>query len=71
MELVRRIIEKIPENEYAHAVPKLFVVTGDGQKEISRNMAYVMNVRGNYGLTEGEIGESQHALSLKGVPFPQ
>ncbi len=69
VELVRRIIEKIPENEYAHAVPKLFVVTGDGQKEISRNMAYVMNVRGNYGLTEGEIGESQHALSLKGVPF--
>lgn len=31
-------------------------------------MAYVLNVRENYGLTEGEIGESRSALALKGNP---
>ncbi len=69
VELVRRVIENIPENEYAHAVPKVFIATSDGQKEMARNMAYILNVKSNYGLTEGEIGEAQRALTEKGNSF--
>lgn len=39
-----------------------------GRTEVGRHMAYVLNVRENYGLTEGEIGESRSALALKGNP---
>lgn len=39
-----------------------------GRTKVGRHMAYVLNVRENYGLTEGEIGESRSALALKGNP---
>lgn len=65
VELVRRVIESIPEEEYAHAVPKVFIATADGQNEIAHNMAYILNVRGQYGFTEGEIGEAQRKLSSR------
>lgn len=64
-ELVGRVIAKIPEKDYAHGVPKIYVLTKEGQTEIQRHMAYVLNIRENYGLTEGEIGESQTALSAR------
>ena len=60
-ELVGRVIAKVPEKDYAHGVPKIYVLTKEGQAEVGHHMAYVLNVRENYGLTEGEIGESQTA----------
>lgn len=68
-ELTGRVISKIPEKDYAHGVPKIYVLTKEGKAEIGHHMAYVLNVRENYGLTEGEIGESQNALSQRGEPF--
>ncbi len=68
-ELVRRIIQNVPEKNYAHAVPKVYVLEQKGRAEIGHNRAYVLNIRENYGLTEGEIGESQSALALKGNPY--
>ena len=53
---------------YDHAVPKVYVLEPKGRTEVGRHMAYVLNVRENYGLTEGEIGESRSALALKGNP---
>ena len=67
-ELVRRIIHEVPEKNYNHAVPKVYVLEPKGRTEVGRHMAYVLNVRENYGLTEGEIGESRSALALKGNP---
>lgn len=66
-ELVRRVIREIPENEYAHAVPKVYVATADGNQEIAHHMAYVLNARCNYGFSEGEIGEAQRSLTAKGA----
>ena len=68
-ELVRRIISEIAEKEYAHGVPKIYVVEQKGKAEIGHHMAYILNVREKYGLTEGEIGESKAALALKGNPY--
>ena len=68
-ELTGRVISKIPEKDYAHGVPKIYVLTKEGKAEIGHHMAYVLNVRENYGLTEGEIGESQTALTQRGEPF--
>ena len=62
-QLVRRVIENIPETDYAHAVPKLYIATMDGRREMNSHMAYILNARGNYGLTEGEIGEAQRTLA--------
>ena len=59
-ELTGRVISQIPESDYAHGVPKIYVLTKEGKAEIGHHMAYVLNVRENYGLTEGEIGESQN-----------
>lgn len=64
-ELVGRVINEIPEEEYAHAVPKVYVATADGNQEIAHHMAYILNVRGNYGFSEGEIGDAQRTLSAK------
>ena len=58
-QLVRRVVDNIPETDYAHAVPKLYIATMDGRREMNFHMAYILNARGNYGLTEGEIGEAQ------------
>ena len=68
-ELVGRVIAKVPEKDYAHGVPKIYVLTKEGQAEVGHHMAYVLNVRENYGLTEGEIGESQTALSARGESY--
>lgn len=68
-ELVGRVVSKIPEKDYAHGVPKIYVLTKEGQAEIGHHMAYILNVRENYGLTEGEIGESQRALSARGESY--
>lgn len=68
-DLVRRVVQNIPEKDYAHVVPKIYLVTQKGRTEISHHMAYVLNVRENYGLTEGEIGEAQKLLELRGKPF--
>lgn len=64
-DLVRRVIRDIPESEYAHAVPKVYVATADGNLEIAHHMAYVLNARCNYGFSEGEIGEAQRTLTAK------
>lgn len=64
-ELVRLVSQEIPEEEYAHAVPKVYVATADGKLEMAHHMAYILNVRGNYGFSEGEIGEAQRTLSAK------
>lgn len=68
-ELTGRVIAKLPEKTYSHVAPKIYVLSKEGKAEIGHHMAYVLNVRENYGLTEGEIGESQNALSLRGEPF--
>ncbi len=68
-DLVRRIIKDIPEKDYAHGVPKIYVVEPKGKAEIGHHLAYVLNVREKYGLTEGEIGESRSALAMKGNPY--
>lgn len=65
-ELVRLVSQEIPEEEYAHAVPKVYVATADGKLEMAHHMAYILNVRGNYGFSEGEIGEAQRVLAAKG-----
>lgn len=64
-ELTGRVISQIPESDYAHGVPKIYVLTKEGKAEIGHHMAYVLNVRENYGLTEGEIGESQNTLAQR------
>ena len=68
-ELTGRVISRIPESDYAHGVPKIYVLTKEGKAEIGHHMAYVLNVRENYGLTEGEIGESQNTLAQRGEPY--
>ncbi len=68
-ELTGRVISQIPESDYAHGVPKIYVLTKEGKAEIGHHMAYVLNVRENYGLTEGEIGESQNTLAQRGEPY--
>lgn len=68
-ELASRVIANIPEKDYAHGVPKVYVLTKKGQVEIGHHMAYVLNIRENYGLTEGEIGESQTALAARGEAY--
>ena len=64
-QLVRRVVYNIPETDYAHAVPKLYIATMDGRREMNSHMAYILNARGNYGLTEGEIGEAQRTLAAR------
>ena len=68
-ELVGRVIANVPEKDYAHGVPKVYVLTREGKAEVGRHMAYILNARENYGLTEGEIGESQTALSARGESY--
>ena len=46
-----------------------FLKRYDLSGEVGHHMAYVLNVRENYGLTEGEIGESQTALSARGESY--
>ena len=67
-QLVRRVVDNIPETDYAHAVPKLYIATMDGRREMNSHMAYILNARGNYGLTEGEIGEAQRTLAARREP---
>lgn len=68
-ELTGRVIAKIPEKDYAHGVPRVYVLTKEGKAEIGHRMAYVLNARENYGLTEGEIGESQNWLLSRKEPY--
>lgn len=68
-ELVRRVIREIPEEKYALAVPKVYVATTDGKLEMAHHMAYILNARGNYGFSEGEIGEAQRSLNERKVSF--
>ncbi len=68
-ELVGRIIAQVPEKSYAYGVPKVYVLTREGKAEVGRHMAYILNARENYGLTEGEIGESQTALASRGEAY--
>lgn len=68
-DLIRLIIQKIPEKAYYHAVPKVYTVTKKGRDEISHNMAYILNARENYGLSESEIRHWQSYLSHKGEPY--
>ncbi|MDY6084913.1 MAG: hypothetical protein SPI25_06705 [Dialister sp.] len=67
-ELVRRVVERIPEKDYAHGVPKIYLVTARGQTEIASRRAYILNANENYGLSEGEIGEAQAYLQGRGYP---
>ena len=67
-ELVRRVVETIPEKDYAHGVPKIYLVTAKGQTEIASRRAYILNANENYGLSEGEIGEAQAYLQSRGYP---
>lgn len=64
-DLVGRVVSEIPEEEYAHAVPKVYVATSDGNQEMLRHMAYILNVRGSYGFSEGEIRDAQRTLTAK------
>lgn len=68
-ELTGRVLSDIPEKDYAHAVQKIYVLTQEGRAEIGRHMAYILNNRENYGLTEGEIGESQTWFIQRGEPY--
>lgn len=68
-ELVGRVMDQVPETTYAYGVPKIYVLTREGKAEVGRHMAYVLNIRENYGLTEGEIGESQSALAARGESY--
>lgn len=68
-DLIRLIIQKIPENAYSHAVPKVYIVTQKGRSEIAHNMAYILNVRENYGLSNGEIRHWQNYLSSRKEPY--
>lgn len=68
-ELVGRVIANVPEKSYAYGVPKVYVLTREGKAEVGRHMAYILNARENYGLTEGEIGESQTALASRGEAY--
>ncbi len=68
-ELVRRVIRDIPEEKYALAVPKVYVATTDGKLEMAHHMAYILNARGNYGFSEGEIGEAQRSLGERKTSF--
>lgn len=68
-ELTKRLVDHISEKDYEHVVPKIYVLTKEGKAEIGHHLAYVLNAKEGYGLTEGEIGESQTALSQRGEPF--
>ena len=68
-ELVRRVIRDIPEEKYALVVPKVYVATTDGKLEMAHHMAYILNARGNYGFSEGEIGEAQRSLGERKTSF--
>lgn len=67
-DLVRRVIRDIPEAEYARIVPKVYVATAEGQREISRNMAYVLNGRFNYGLSRIDIHRARKLIEARGIP---
>lgn len=68
-DLIRLIIQKIPQKAYAHAVPKVYIVTQKGRNAISHNMAYILNARENYGLSNSEISHWQSYLSQRGTPY--
>lgn len=68
-ELVRRVVKEVPEEAYSLVVPKLYVATTDGKLEMAHHMAYILNARGNYGFSEGEIGEAQRSLSARKTSF--
>lgn len=67
--LVKRIIAGIAEKDYAHTVPKVYVLTAQGRAAVGHHMAYILNVRESYGLTEGDIGDAQNTLMAKGAPY--
>lgn len=67
--LVKRIVGHIAEKDYAHTVPKVYVLEAKGRAVVGHHMAYILNARENYGLAEGDIGDAQKNLQSKGLSY--
>ena len=64
-QLVRRVVDNIPETDYAHAVPKLYIATMDGRREMNSHMAYSTECPGKITTDGREIGEAQRTLARR------
>lgn len=63
-ELITRILENIPAEKYSESVPKIYLATAIGRRELEARAYFIENQKMNYGFTNSEI----HALEQIHAP---
>ncbi len=61
--LIQRIIENIPIEKYQAQLPKIYVQSEKGKKEVTRHAAYLENSKNYYGFMNKEIHDMENQLS--------
>lgn len=61
--LIQRIIENIPIEKYQAQLPKIYVQSEKGEKEVTRHAAYLENSKNYYGFMNKEIHDMENQLS--------
>ena len=65
-ELIARIIEKVPAENYVDGLPKIYSATAKGCRELSEHQAYIENQKMQYGFLNSEISEVESKLLAEG-----
>ena len=61
--LIQRIIENIPIEKYQAQLPKIYVQSEKGKKEVTRHAAYLESSKNYYGFMNKEIHDMENQLS--------
>ena len=65
-ELIARIIENIPAENYVRVLPKIYSATAQGCRELSTRYAYIENQKMQYGFLNSEITAIENELETEG-----
>ena len=62
-ELIKRIVENVPAENYADNLPNTYVATDKGRLELSERYAYIENQKMQYGFLNSEIAELEGKMT--------
>lgn len=66
-DLIKRIVDNVPAENYADELTKLYVATDKGRLELSERQAYIENQKMQYGFLNSEISELEGKLDTDAI----
>lgn len=66
-DLIKRIVDNVPAENYADELTKLYVATDKGRLELSERQAYIENQKMQYGFLNSEIAELEGKLDTDAI----